>query len=1254
MTRGQICSLVLLAALLLGSFSALAQDTSEASITLRSLLVALEKVLPGRIDYESVQGKASGPFQFRNLRYRDGDLLVAISALDFDWTPTALLKAMVHVRRLRATDVIVRLPTAEQGEPAQPGAAALPELRLPLRFRLDDIAVKRINVRTQGADEPIVFDSIGLQAELTDAGISINKLEFQSPLADLYLSGRVDPVGNYPLAVEIEWQWRSSELGVLSGSGNISGDLENLALSHALDGFVDARLQGRLERVLSTPAWSLDVHLDAVSLGHRVAELAETTLSGTLESQGSLSAYTARANLTAVPASGPGPMDLSLALTGSPERIELDSLQLASRESPLQLMASGELQPETLQMSVQGRWQDAVYPLIGVPQVRSARGELLVEGTPADYGFELRTALAGDAIPAGDWLAAGRGTPTGVSLTRFGGVILGGSVRAQAKAQWSPAVVWEAQLLVDNIDPGKQWPEWPGRVSLQTELAGLLDDDGLRASVDLIDLDGSLRGRALRGGGKVAVNGDAFAIDGLEINYAGARIAAGGGIKHDWDLHWELSAPLLQELLPEASGTLRGRGSVSGARALPQITAQLSGSGIAYQDQSIGAVALEADVDMSESRRSVIVLGLSDISLGGQPLQQITLQAAGKPSRQQIEFRIETPTDELNMLVRGGMHPGLWNGKLERIDLVGRGYGAWTLEKPAALTVAAGKSTLQETCLIDPPSRLCLGGRTSDGEGSRASLQATDIPLERFAGLMPSGVFIRTRLNGGIEGGTRADGELHGTVDLNLAAGNVDLTTDTGLVTIALEGGSIRAKATRNALRGGLNVRLKNTLATDTEFEITQLTSKPNLQARLRAEVQDLTIVSALIPDLQAVSGEVSADLNARGPLRRPNIDGSVHLRGGAADVPVLGLQIRDLLLEAAAHGGDQITIRGAVNSGDGELRVDGRIEPFLPKAEVTLTGEGFELANTEEFRLIVDTDLQTTLDDVNITIEGEVTVPTAHIAPVRFGGGARASKDVILIEDEQTELVESTGNLTTRVQVVLGENVNVQAAGFKSRLSGRLLVEQEPGKAARGTGNIEILEGTYEAYGQDLAVERGLLLFAGGPIDNPGLDFRAVRKVRDVTAGVRVLGTAADPRLSLFSDPALPDTSILSYLILGRAPDGRSSGESSMLLQAATAVGTAGGNDAGVKVAERVGLDTLGFESAERASKEEDGETEETTNLVLGKYLTKDIYVGYGVGVFDAISQFLMRYQLTEHIGVETRTGVVSGGDVIYSVETD
>ena len=89
------------------------------------------------------------------------------------------------------------------------------------------------------------------------------------------------------------------------------------------------------------------------------------------------------------------------------------------------------------------------------------------------------------------------------------------------------------------------------------------------------------------------------------------------------------------------------------------------------------------------------------------------------------------------------------------------------------------------------------------------------------------------------------------------------------------------------------------------------------------------------------------------------------------------------------------------------------------------------------------------------------------------------------------------------------------------------------------GTGEITILEGRYRAYGQRLDTQNGRLLFTGSPLDNPGLDLRAVREVDNITVGLEVRGRLQQPQIELFSIPTLGQTDMLSYLLLGSAHGG-------------------------------------------------------------------------------------------------------------------
>ena len=80
-----------------------------------------------------------------------------------------------------------------------------------------------------------------------------------------------------------------------------------------------------------------------------------------------------------------------------------------------------------------------------------------------------------------------------------------------------------------------------------------------------------------------------------------------------------------------------------------------------------------------------------------------------------------------------------------------------------------------------------------------------------------------------------------------------------------------------------------------------------------------------------------------------------------------------------------------------------------------------------------------------------------------------------------------------------------------------------------------------------------------------------------------------------------------------------------------------------GRNLTETTGLDTIEFEGSDK----------ENAELVLGKYLTPDIYVSYGVGLFEAIDTFRMRYQLTKRLSFESSTNALGTGvDVLYTIE--
>lgn len=174
-------------------------------------------------------------------------------------------------------------------------------------------------------------------------------------------------------------------------------------------------------------------------------------------------------------------------------------------------------------------------------------------------------------------------------------------------------------------------------------------------------------------------------------------------------------------------------------------------------------------------------------------------------------------------------------------------------------------------------------------------------------------------------------------------------------------------------------------------------------------------------------------------------------------------------------------------------------------------------------------------------------------------------------------------------------------------------------------------------------AITRGRLIF-NGLVTRPNLDVVALRTSGDVKAGVTVSGTPQSPEVKLYSEPPMPDTDILAYMVFGH-PLGSDKEQSSAVLQAAGVLLSQGESVAlQEKMKQSLGIDVLDVESG--------GGDLSRSMLTIGKYLTPRLFISYGQSLFDEGGLFRIRYSLSRRWEVETQSGEQTGGDLFYKIE--
>jgi translocation and assembly module TamB len=383
------------------------------------------------------------------------------------------------------------------------------------------------------------------------------------------------------------------------------------------------------------------------------------------------------------------------------------------------------------------------------------------------------------------------------------------------------------------------------------------------------------------------------------------------------------------------------------------------------------------------------------------------------------------------------------------------------------------------------------------------------------------------------------------------------------------------------------------------------------------------------------VKGKLDGNFRLGGTLAQPAVTGNVALDGFAAEIPDAGLKLHDGRITLSTADAKQFRIDGSVQSGDGSLTVAGTAGVGADATTaITLKGSRFTAADIPAAKVVISPDLVVKQDASGINVGGGVSIDSADVNVEKLpgGGASQASPDVVIVDQPQQQ-ASSPVPITASVKVNLGRRTHVVGMGLNGRLSGVLTVNDRPGHATTGQGQITV-GGTYKAYGQNLHIERGQLLFASTPVDNPGLNIKAVRKLNPNATidegqevGLLITGTAQRPILTVFSNPVMEQSDALSYLVTGKPLSQVKGGEGNMVGAAAQALGSATGDLLAKSVGAKTGLD-MGVSSSDALGG--------SAAFTVGKYLSPRLYLSYGVGLFDPGQVITLRFRLSHRWNFE------------------
>ena len=1243
--------------------------------------------LAGKLALAQTKGALVSPLELHDVSYKDpaSGLDVKVKTLKLDYEFWGLLRKTVHVRSLDIDGVEVALTSVPPS--AQPPQAATPSIESlltpPLDILLDRLHVGATKIVQDG--KPVfASDTLDAAATWTNSALTLEQLALRAPDGKLDLAGAITQykgvVGKGKL--DVDWKIPGDEKAApmrAVANVNLDNDGKQAHFALAASQPLIANAKGTLTPSDKNLPWTID--LDVPGFDPKKLTQSDTLKSLALKFSGSGDKNAG--TLT-------GNVDLNdhrvlldpLKFASDGKTLTFDPLRLRSPEAQGTLTAQAKVHLDAKPVGGEARldWADVVLPADLAGQEIATHGSIAAGGNAEKFNAQGELSVATQEpkknARTADLAFKLDGTPEKISLAQLELKQPKGGLIATGEIVLKPKLGWNLQAKANKFDPGAFAKDWPGAINFALSTSGNAEKDGPVGKLKLDSLSGTLRQRPLAGSGDLAF-APPLNVDG-KLNVASGRstvaLVGKGGASKDapTDLKIDLGIASLGDWLPKAGGSVRGAIAVNGPYPKLNASGKLSGSAIVSGDTHLQAFTLDFDAKDLSAPSGKLALDAKTLSAAGYTFDTVKLDANGSQAAHQLKLDVHGKPLSLALALDGALtqnkNASNWRGTLRELTLDQQGLPEWKLVQPTALSYVGGVFNLSELCLRAGAPGICAQATQDAKNGTNAKFSLEHLPLAMLAKL------------GSPDSTVKLDGELNGNGAIVAApngalTGNVTITSDQGTIVypdsaskalLSYKGFHVDAALApaQNTvtIAGDLNDggRIDGHIVTGAA----DASGAMPLSGNLALNINNLSFIDFLTTQVSGTKGKVEAKFALSGSTKKPGVDGQLALAGFATEVPAAGLKLHDGNITVRSRDGENFDIDGAIASDEGKLALKGNagIAPDAPIA-ITIQGDRFLAANIPGAKVYISPDLKIDRDAKRLRVGGTVQVPQmlVDLSKLPGGGAAVVPSPDIVVTDDQAPPPSAAANAPVEVEVTVklgagekldmdlrqGTEVHLIGFGLNSYLGGQLTVVQLPGKTPIGRGQINV-NGTFKAYGQDLAIEpgQGRLLFAGTPVENPGLDIRATRAFPDqnITVGLQVRGTAVAPRLTVFSTPAMEQSDALSYLVAGKPLSQLKGGEGNAVGSAASALGTAGGDLLAKSVGAKMGLDDVGVA---------DNSSVGGAALTVGKYLSPRLYMSYGVGLFSPGQVVTLRYKLTRLFNFEMQNGTLSSrAGINYRIE--
>ncbi|HXH14273.1 MAG TPA: translocation/assembly module TamB domain-containing protein [Alphaproteobacteria bacterium] len=1178
---------------------------AQIDLTYLQGLLELPEAVGGRASLEArLEGTVEAPVLHSELELWEGSP---------QQLPVEQLQAsMVYAQRRLQADVRIRQTNRE--------VLAL-DLRLPV-----DLALTALPLPQRLVDAPL---SLSVEVKQPRLGLFRRWQPVLPPLSGT-LQGTLSMQGTYA-ALAVDGDIRLQQLGVgdivtqIEAPARLTAELVTAVSVQALErALQQGRVRPTLEHlVLRVPR--LKARLPDRSGAPRPVDIRDLVLRASgLVSPDGLQATLQRFELQAH-ASGMPPAEFSMAAQLTPQRLELTSFQVRFPES--EVHGQGQLTLATEQL-----------------QFRFEIPRLALDILPMELPPELSSVVSGVVLVGGSLQA-----PEVEARLRYAGTQIIADMAVQLQ---QPLPNYRMTVRVEGFRVARLLPERQGELSARLQLQGAgFTGEQRDATLDLtIDSSRFTLTPGLTVDLRATLAGDAIRLENFRLRSVPVDIVAGGTLSaaRRAELTYALTLGDLGALESQLGIDLQAQGIISGTVEGPLHALQTYGR-LRITDWRYAALrgqllrAEFAAARLSSAPQASLEARL--VGVQGPALPPSSLRLEGHYSSPQGTFRVTVTggpyEDSLiagNVSLDAGQQVILRRLRLQRGDLVWQNLG--TIEMVRG---PHGGLRLQRLVLQSGTQEISARARLTPGGAVQAEVHARQFRLQpAIQAIAPD--------TPAPEGSLSLDLTLDGTLDQPRARGNLDVTA------LAWQGHALGELHADLALRNQvLQIDLRWRVQ---DQELLQVRGTVGLSAEspLRLQVQtsrvDLTLLERISPAIADSEGALGLNVRVTGRLQQPQLYGSLRLDDGALQLRAAGERYRDIQVRVRFAGDRLMIERLHVGSRTGPLQLTGYIEYIglsLQHIDLAMQAQEFTAVYTPAIQTVVSADLAIRGSLQEMAATGSVTVPQGRVlldelpwggpaevkpweltVPGVYGPGPEAMGDT----DAQAATAApgpglSLAFLRVDLAVAMPGNFWVLAPSTAVELSGDLRVSKALDESLALSGSIDTVRGYASYYRKRFELEEGHVIFTGSEEINPRLDVTVSHTVAGYDIRVHVEGTLEEPVILFSSTPELPQTEIISLLVIGKTTDRLTNTErnifANQLQQLAGAVIAGRLEEA---IAARLGVEIIEITP---------GETLGTGTISAGRYLTQKLFVSIGQQFGEEAGlRIALEYSITPHLKLE------------------